>query len=113
MKLARLTLLASLLSLVLVMPSLTATAAAPTSGGASVEARASACAGSIRMGGKRFGTYRRRVTCRGSRAAIRELFASHGRRGTPRGFRCRSQSGFQKTGGCTNRSRTRYFGFSS
>ena len=113
MKLARLALLASLLSLALAMPALTATPAAPTSSRASVDAKASACPGSIGMGGKRFGTYRHRVTCTGSRTAIRRLFASYGRRGTPRGFKCRSQSRFRKTGGCTNRSGTRYFGYSS
>jgi hypothetical protein len=109
----RLALLAAVLSLALAMPALTATAAAPTSGRASVQAKAAACPGSIYLGGKRFGTYRHRVTCAGARRAIRDLYASYGRRGTPRGFKCRSQSKFRKTGGCTTRGGARYFGFSS
>ena len=113
MKTIRLALLASLLSLALALPALTATAAAPASVRGSVQAKAAACPGSIRLGGQRFGTYRHRVTCTGARRAIRELYDSYGRRGTPRGFRCRSQSKFRKTGGCTTRGGARYFGFSS
>lgn len=113
MKLARLALLASLLSLAPAVPALTATAAAPASSRASVDAKASACPGSIRLGGRRFGTYRHRMTCTGARTAIRQLYASYGRRGTPRGFKCRSESRFRKTGGCTTRGGTRYFGYSS
>lgn len=112
MKLARLALVAALLSVALAMPALTATAAAPTSSPASVEAKASACPGSIRLGTRRFAFYRHRVTCAGARRAVARLYASYGRRGTPRGFRCRSKSRFRKTGGCTNPTKTRYFGFS-
>jgi len=113
MKTLRLTLLTAVLSVVLAMPALTATAAAPGPTRASVPAKAAACPGSIRLGGKRFGTYRHRVTCAGARRAIMELYASYGRRGTPRGFRCRSQSRFRKTGGCTTRGGARFFGYSS
>ena len=113
MTLVRLALLTSLICAALAMPALTATAAAPSSSGTSVEARASACPGSITMGGKRFSTWKYRVTCAGQRRAIRALYSSYGRRGTPRGFRCASRSRFRKTGGCRSRSGPRrYFGYS-
>jgi len=112
MESARLLLLAALLSLTLAVTASSATAAAPTSSRPSAEAKASACPTSIRLGGKRFAFYRRGVTYKGARTAIRRLYASYGRRGTPRGFKCRSRSRFRKTGGCATRGTTRYFGFS-
>lgn len=112
MRLARPALLASLFALVLAMPGLSSTTASPPAGASAVEAEASACPDSIRMGGKRFAFYKHRVTCTGARTAVRELYASYGRRGTPRGFRCGSKTRFRKSGGCRNRARTRFFGYS-
>lgn len=113
MKLARIALTVSLLGAALALPGLTGTAAAPSTASASVKATASACPGTIRLGGKRFAFYRKRVTCRGSRTAVRRLYETRGRRGTPRGFKCRSRSRFRRAGGCKNSTNTRYFGFSS
>jgi len=100
-----------LLSLLLALTTspLTASAGAPA---AAPEARASACPDSIRLGGKRYAFYERRVSCANARRAVRRLYDSYGKRGRPRGFRCQSRSRFRKTGGCTNSRRTRYFGFS-
>lgn len=113
MTLVRLALLTSMICAALALPALTATAAAPTSSGASIQARAAACPGSITMGGKRFSTYKYRVTCAGARRAMRALYASYGRRGTPRGFRCASRSKFRKSGGCRSKSSPRrLFGYS-
>lgn len=117
MKLARIALTVSLLSVALAMPGLTATAAAPSgatasAATASVKATASACTGVIHLGGKRFAFFRRRVTCDGARRALRRLYATYGRRGTPRGFKCRSRSRFRKSGGCRTSTGSRYFGFS-
>jgi hypothetical protein len=113
MKLVRLALLTSLICATLAVAFLTPTAAAPTSSATSVEAKASACPGSITMGGKRFATWKYRVTCTGQRRAIRTLYSTYGRRGTPRGFKCASRSRFRKTGGCRSKSGPRrYFGYS-
>ena len=113
MKLIRHALLVSLAGLALAVPGLDVSSAAPAAERASVKATASACPGSIRMGGKRFAFYKHRVTCTGARRSVRLLYETRGRRGTPRGFKCRSLSRFRKTGGCRNSTRTRYFGFSS
>ena len=110
-KLLRLAVLVAVIGGSLAAASLTAGAATPRASAASVEARTAACPGSIRMGGRRFAFYRHRVTCDGARTAVRRLYASYGRRGTPRGFKCRSRSRFRKTGGCVNRTGSRYFGF--
>ena len=112
MKLVRIALTAALLSLALAVPGLGSSAAAPPAATASVKATASACPGTIRLGGKRFAFYKHRVTCLGARRAVRRLYETYGRRGTPRGFKCRSRSRFRKTGGCRTSSGSRYFGYS-
>ena len=107
---------ASLLCLAMVAPTVAPADPAPRAAAAPANpapvAQAAACPGAIRMGGRRYAYYQRRVNCKRARRAVRRLFATRGRAGAPRGFRCRSQSNFRKSGGCANRSRTRYFGFS-
>jgi len=104
----RFCLLLGLLCLAATASPLTASAGAPEP---SPKATASACPGSITLGGKRYAYFQRRVNCANARRAVRRLYASYGERGRPRGFKCRSRTRFRKNGACSS-SRTRYFGFS-
>lgn len=114
MTLLRLALLGALICLAMVAPTVAPADSAPRTVAAAESgpiATAAACPDAIRLGGRRYAYYQHRVKCRRARRAVRRLYATRGRDGTPRGFRCRSQSGFRRTGGCVNSSRTRYFGF--
>ncbi len=111
----RLAVLASLMCVAMVAPTMAPADPAPSTTAAADTgpiAMAAACPDAIRLGGRRYAYYQHRVNCRRARRAVRRLYATRGREGTPRGFRCKSTSGFRRAGGCVNASRSRYFGFS-